>query len=425
MRITNRLTEKQVRNAKPGKDNFLARLLDGGGLYLQATLSKTGGVNRNWVFRYERNGKRRDMGLGSLHDVGLAAARQKAKELREQLVLEGIDPLEARNEKRAKHRAICAEKARARTFRECVEMYLSVHESKWKNRKHAQQWRATLETYAYPVIGDLNVADIDEAHLVRALQPIWKRVPETARRVRGRIEAVLGYATVSKFRSGDNPARWRNHLQTLLGGTHKAVEHDAALPFVEAPIFIAELRTQKFTSAWALEFLILTVARTGEVIGARWSEIDLEARTWTIPKERMKAKAEHRVPLAPRAIEILERLERRGEFVFGSAVSGRSLSNMAMLKLLRGMRPGITTHGFRSTFRDWAAERTHFPRDVVEMALAHAVGNKVEAAYRRGDLFEKRRRLMEQWARFLAKPLPAVEGADVVHIATSVRGGQR
>lgn len=306
MRITNRLTEKQVRNAKPGKGNFLARLLDGGGLYLQATISKTGGVNRNWVFRYERNGKRRDMGLGSLHDVGLAAARQKAKELREQLVLEGIDPLEARNDERAKYRVMCAEKARAQTFRECVERYLSVHESKWKNRKHAQQWRSSLETYAYPVMGSLNVADIDEAHLVRVLQPIWKKIPETAGRVRGRIEAVLGYATVSKFRSGDNPARWRNHLQTLLGGTQKAVEHHAALPLVEAPTFMAELRERKSMSALALEFLILTAARTGEVIGARWSEIDLDARVWTIPKERMKAKAEHRVPLSLPAIEIFE-----------------------------------------------------------------------------------------------------------------------
>jgi integrase len=416
MRITNRLTEKQVRNAKPGKGNFLARLLDGGGLYLQATLSKAGGVNRNWVFRYERNGKRRDMGLGSLHDVGLAAARQKANELREQLVLEGIDPLEARNDERAKHRAMCAEKARAQTFRECVERYLSVHESKWKNRKHAQQWRSSLETYAYPVMGSLNVADIDEAHLVRVLQPIWKKIPETAGRVRGRIEAVLGYATVSKFRSGDNPARWRNHLQTLLGGTQKAVEHHAALPLVEAPTFMAELRERKSMSALALEFLILTAARTGEVIGARWSEIDLDARAWTIPKERMKAKAEHRVPLSPPAIEILKALEPRGEFVFGTAVTGKPLSNMALLELLRGMRPGTTTHGFRSTFRDWAAERTNYPNHVVDMALAHTISDKVEAAYRRGDLFEKRRRLMEAWAGFLGKPIPAVTGAAVIHV---------
>lgn len=256
---------------------------------------------------------------------------------------------------------------------------------------------------------------------MRVLEPIWKKIPETARRVRGRIEAVLGYATVSKFRSGDNPARWRNHLQTLLGGTQKVVEHHAALPLVEAPTFMAELRERKSMSALALEFLILTAARTGEVIGARWSEIDQEARTWTIPKERMKAKAEHRVPLSPPAIEILKGLERRGEFVFGAAFTGKPLSNMALLELLRGMRPGTTTHGFRSTFRDWAAERTNYPNHVVERALAHTIPDKVEAAYRRGDLFEKRRRLMGAWAGFLAKPVPAVTGAAVIHLGATAR----
>lgn len=227
MRMSDRLTEKQVKNATPDKGKFVKRLPDGGCLYLQATVSKAGGVNRNWIFRYERDGQRRDMGLGSLHDVGLAAARRKAKELREQLVLEAIDPLEARNEERAERRAkaqaMRAERAKAQTFRDCVEKYLAIHGTKWKNPKHAAQWRATLKTYAYPIIGDLNVADIDEAHLVRVLEPIWRRIPETARRVRGRIELVLGFATVSKFRTGDNPARCRGHLQTLLGGTQQVV----------------------------------------------------------------------------------------------------------------------------------------------------------------------------------------------------------
>jgi integrase len=228
---------------------------------------------------------------------------------------------------------------------------------------------------------------------------------------------VLGYAIVSKLRSGDNPARWKNHLQTLLGGTRRSVEHHAALSFIDAPAFLAELRQQKSTSASALEFLILTAARTGEVIGARWSEINLNQNTWTIPKERMKSKVDHRVPLCARAIEILKGLERHSDSIFGSAVTGKPLSNMALLQLLRGMKPGITTHGFRSSFRDWAAEHTNFPREVVEMALAHTVGNKVEAAYRRGDLFEKRRKLMEQWERFLSRPLPA-ENRNVIGYAS-------
>jgi len=422
MRKIELLSQMQVRNAKPDKGRFVKRLLDGAGLYLQATLG-TDGVNRNWIFRYELDGVRQDMGIGPLHTIGLADARRKARELRAQ-ILDGVDPLEARTEQRVERRekaqAVRAEQAKAQTFAQCTEKYLTVHGTKWRNAKHAAQWRATLEAYAYPVIGDLNVSDIDEGHLVRVLQPIRKKIPETARRVRGRIEAVLGYATVSKFRSGDNPARWRNHLETLLGGTQKAVKHHAALPFIDAPAFMAELRGQKSPSASALEFAILTAGRTGEVIGARWSEIDLKHKTWTVPASRMKAKREHRVPLCDRAVAILKGLEHRGDFVFGTAVTGKPLSNMALLELLRGVRPGVTTHGFRSSFRDWASERTNFPPDVVEMALAHTITNKVEAAYRRGDLFEKRRKLMEAWAGFLAKPLPA-EGANVTALNATAR----
>ena len=425
MRRIELLTEKQVRNAKPDKGKFVKRLLDGAGLYLQTTAGQ-GGVNRNWILRYELHGARHDMGIGPLHTVGLAEARRRARDLR-LLILDGVDPLEARNEERAERRAkaqaVRAEQAKALTFAQCAEKYLAVHGDKWKSDKHASQWRATLETYAYPVVGDLNVADIDEGHLVRVLQPIWRKVPETARRVRGRIEAVLGYATVSKFRSGDNPARWRSHLETLLGGTQKVVEHHAALPFDECAAFMVELRGRKSTSATALEFAILTAGRTGEVIGARWDEIDFRHKTWTVPASRMKAKREHRVALCDRAVQMLKGIDRRGDLVFGSAVTGRPLSNMALLELLRGMRPGLglTVHGFRSSFRDWASERTNFAREVVEMALAHAVGDKVEAAYRRGDLFEKRRKLMEAWAGFLARPV-AAEGATVVPIAARGRG---
>ena len=420
MRKIERLTEKQVRNAKPDAGKFVKRLSDGGSLYLQATVSNDG-VNRNWVFRYELDGARHDMGIGPLHTVGLAEARRKAKELRQQIVLDGIDPLQAKNEeaaeRRAKAQAARAVEAKAQTFKDCAERYLAVHGGRWKNAKHAWQWRQSLEAHAYPIIGDLNVADVDEGHLVRVLQPIWRKIPETARRLRGRIEAVLGYATVSKFRTGDNPARWRNHLQTLLGGTRKVVEHHAAMPFVEAPAFMAELRGRKSLSASALEFAILTAARTGEVIGARWSEIDLKHKTWIVPAERMKAKREHRVPLCDRAVEILKGMDHRGDVVFGSAVTGKPLSNMAMLELMRGLRPGsgFTVHGFRSGFRDWASERTNFPREVCEAALAHTISDKVEAAYRRGDLFEKRRKLMEAWAGFLAKPV-ATEGGKVVNI---------
>jgi integrase len=414
MRKIELLTEKQARNAKPDEGKFVKRLSDGGGLYLQATLSQDG-FNRNWIFRYERDGERHDMGLGPLHTVGLAAARRKARELRERLVLDGIDPLAARIAERAARLAARADAAKTQTFKQCAERYLAVHGGKWKNAKHIWQWKATLEKHAYPVIGDLNVADIDEGHLLKVLQPIWTKIPETARRLRGRIERVLGYATVSKFRSGDNPARWPNHLQTLLGASPRVVEHHAALPFDETPTFVMELRGRKSLSASALEFAILTAARTSEVIGARWSEIDLKHKTWTIPAARMKAKREHRVPLCDRAIEILKRLDRRGDFAFGSAVTGKPLSNMAMLELLRGLRPGLTVHGFRSGFRDWAAERTHFPHEVAEMALAHAISDKVEAAYRRGDLFEKRRKLMELWSRYLAKPV-AIEGGKVVSI---------
>ena len=346
------------------------------------------------------------MGLGPLHTVGLAEARQKARELRKQL-LEGIDPLDSRNEAKAKAQTARAQQAKVRTFRQCAEYYFAVHRGKWSNGKHARQWLSTLETYAYPIIGDLNVSDIDEAHLLKVLQPIWTRIPETASRVRARIENVLGYAIASRFRQGDNPARWQGHLKTLLGGAKKDVEHHAALPFADAPAFIAELRGRKSSSAWALEFLILTAARTKEVIGAQWSEIDIEKRIWTIPAARMKAKVEHRVPLASRAIEILSAQPRRGDYVFSNAMS-KPLSNMALLELLRGMRPGKTVHGFRSTFRDWAAERTNFPNHVAEKALAHTIGDKVEAAYRRGELFAKRAKMMEQWVRFLGEQ----RGAD-------------
>ena len=404
-----RLKQKQIEHARPPKGRRAVLLADGGNLYLQASTGKDG-VRRSWVFKYELDGLRHEMGLGPIHTLGLADARERALELRQQIKA-GIDPLDAKRELKAARLANRAQRAKAVTFAQCAEMYLDVHADRWKNPKHRAQWRSTLESYAFPVIGDLAVTDVDESHLLKVLQPIWKRIPETASRLRAKIENVLGYATASRFRHGDNPARWRGHLKTLLGGAKKDVEHHPALAFLEMPIFLAELRQRQSTSARALEFLILTAARTNEVIGAHWSEINIKDKTWTVPSGRMKAGVEHRVPLSDRTIAIIKALPHRGPYVFAHD-DGAQLSNMAMLQLLRGMSPGITTHGFRSSFRDWAAERTNYPNHVVEKALAHAVPDKVEAAYRRGELFEKRAKLMAQWSAFLAKPAPA--GATVV-----------
>ena len=288
-------------------------------------------------------------------------------------------------------------------------MYLKAHSDKWTSAKHAAQWPATLEQYAYPKIGAMSVTDIDVDDVIRCIEPIWKSIPETANRVRGRIEAILGYATVRKFRTGDNPARWRGHLATLLPAKGKLREtaHHAALPYADMPAFMADLRKRTTLSARALEFTILTAARTGEVNGATWEEVDLKAKKWAIPASRMKSGREHAVPLCDRALAILKSLKHQRGPVFG-------LSNIAMLETLQIMRPGMTTHGMRSTFRDWAAERTNFPREVCEQALAHTISNSVEKAYRRGDLFEKRRRLMTQWADYCSKP--AQSGEVVVPI---------
>ncbi len=337
------------------------------------------------------------MGLGPLHTVKLAEARESAREARK-LVLEGIDPIEARNAKRAEARLAAAT---AMTFEQCAEAYIAAHKAGWKNSKHAAQWPSTLKTYAYPVFGSLPVQAIDTGLIMKAIEPIWQAKPETASRVRGRIESVLDWAKVRGYRDGENPARWKGHLDCLLPARSKvaAVDHHAALPYGEMGEFVAALREHEGIAARTLEFLILTAARTGEVIGATWAEIDLEQRLWTIPGSRMKAGREHRVPLSDPAVSILEKLtDRNKDRPF-------AISNMAMNMLLRRMgKNGLTVHGFRSSFRDWAAECTHFPAEVAEMALAHAVGDKVEAAYRRGDLFLKRRQLMDAWAKHCETP---------------------
>ena len=400
-----RLTALAVSRAK--KPGYYS---DGGGLLLHIT--STGA--KSWVFRFMLAGKAREMGLGPLPDTTLSEARGKALEARK-LRREGIDPIEHRKALRAAARL---DAARAITFRECADAYIRAHRAGWRNAKHADQWESTLTTYADPVFGSLPVQGIDTGSVMRVLDPIWAEKPETAGRVRGRIEVILDWATVRGYRQGENPARWRGHLDKLLPKRSKVarVEHHAALPYREIGAFLASLRAQEGTGARALEFAILTAGRTGEILGARWDEIDLEAAIWTIPAGRMKGEREHRVPLSAPAIAVVEALKqfRTGEQVFPGGKSGKPLSNMAMLVLLRRMnRSDLTVHGFRSTFRDWAAEQTAYPNEVVEMALAHAVGNKVEAAYRRGDLFEKRRRLMDEWAAFCEAP---AAGGKVVPI---------
>ncbi len=375
---------------------------DGGGLYLQVTTGVDGTPRRSWVFRYRTiAGKAREMGLGSALDVSLADARQAA-DLARKRVRRGGGPIADR--RADKVRAI-AEAARAMTFRQCAEAYIEAHADGWKNPKHRQQWSRTLETYAYPVFGSVAVVDVDVAMVTKVLDPIWSTKTETASRVRGRIESVLDWAAVRGYRKGENPARWRGHLQKALPARSKIqkVRHHSALPYAEIPRFITQLRRSESVSARALEFLILTATRTGEAVGARWCEIDLSNAIWTIPFERMKAAREHRVPLSPQAVAILTdlRLLASEVWVF-PGLKGRALSNMAMLQqLTRTMkRSDLTVHGFRSTFRDWAAEETNYAREVAEAALAHVVGDKVEAAYRRGDLFEKRRGLMRDWGSY-------------------------
>jgi len=368
---------------------------DGGSLYLQVSAAG----NKSWVFRYRITGKLRDHGLGSLDTLSLVDARDKAQVCRK-MRLDGLDPIE---EKKKQRMIAALEAARALGFGDCAEQYIAAHRSGWKNTKHADQWSRTLEMFVYPIFGNLPIADIDVTLVLKALEPIWQTKPETASRVRGRIEAVLDWAKVRGYRTGENPARWRGNLSHLLPAKTRVrqVVHHAALPHAELPTFWHQLSRQSGTAAQALRLTILTATRTGEVLGATWDEVDLDNAIWTIPAERMKAGSEHRIPLAPAAVTILVELKkvRRGDFVFPGAKHGRPLSNMAMKMVLRRMgRDDITVHGFRSTFRDWTAEATEVPREVAEAALAHTLADKVEAAYRRSDLFEKRQGLMENWA---------------------------
>lgn len=369
------------------------------GLALQ--VSATGA--RSWILRAMVGTRRRDIGLGGYPDVTLAGAREAARAARTK-IKEGIDPVE---DARAMRSKLIAESVAGILFNEAATKYIAAHEAGWKNAKHAAQWRNTLEAYAYPIIGKMRIKDIKTEHITQVLEPIWTKKPETASRVRNRIELVLDWATVRGFRKGENPARWRGHLEHTLPARKvvQAVKHHPALDYREIGAFMTELRQLEGMGARALEFAILTAARSGEVRGATWAEFDTEAATWIIPAERMKAKKEHRVPLSDAALELLRALPRMAgtELAFPNT-KGDALSDMTMTAVLRRMkRTDITGHGFRSSFRDWAGETTAFPREVIEHALAHKLKDKAEAAYQRGTLFDKRRRLMDDWGAYCAK----------------------
>lgn len=379
--------------AKPGYHG------DGGGLWLQVSPALT----KSWVFRFVLNGKAREMGLGALHTLSLAEAREKAR-LQRQLLLDRIDPIEARD---ALRRTEVAAAAHAVTFKAEAEAYIEAHRAGWKNTKHGDQWTNTLETYAYPFIGDMLVSDIETSHVLLCLQPIWTKKTVTAVRLRGRIESVLDRATALKHRTGDNPARWRGNLDTMLADPKRVAKtvHHAALPYAELGAFMKEVRADDAQSARALELTILTACRTSEIAGARWDEVDLDAAVMKVPATRMKAKVAHRVALSKQAVRLLKSLDTGSPFMFPGRDPKKPISNMTMLvQLQRRMgRPELTVHGFRSTFRDWAAETTNYPAEVVEMALAHKIDDPTEAAYRRGDLFEKRAKLMQAWADYCGR----------------------
>lgn len=394
-KLNNVLTSLAVKNAKPG------RHADGGGLHL---LVKESGA-RSWVYRFMLSGQSRDIGLGTAGPDGISLS--EARDARDALRLKvkaGIDPLKERQRDAAEALAAAqAAQVAGITFKVVAETYIGANEGNWRNDKHRQQWKNTLATYAYPVIGELPVADVGTAHVLQILEPIWKAKAETASRVRGRIETILDAAKARGYRDGENPARWRGHIAQILPVRSRLTRgHHKAMPYDAIPAFVGALQNREAVAALALEFAILTAARTGEVIGAKWNEVDLDKAIWTIPASRMKAGKEHRSPLSPRAVEILKSTQGLGKEWLFPATKGGSMSGMAMSMLLRRMKVDVTVHGFRSGFRDWAAECTGYAHEVAEMALAHTIENKVERAYRRGDLFDKRRRLMDDWATYCA-----------------------
>lgn len=359
---------------------------DGGGLYLN--VSATG--SKSWLFMWTKNGKRREMGLGPYPAVSLSKARIKASEYRA-LVADGVDPLVSKAEESEP------------TFAECASKFLASMEGQWRNEKHRAQWRMTLNEYAKPLHAK-RVSETSTDDVLKVLSPIWLKMPETAARLRGRIERVLDYAKARGWRSGENPALWRGHLKNILPARQKLTRgHHAAMPYPDVPTFVEELPGKDAMAARGLEFLVLTAARSGEVLGAKWSEMDLAAAVWTIPANRMKGGKEHRVPLSPRALAIVKALSdtRVSDFVFPGQKANKPLSGMAFEMLMRRMKvDAFTVHGFRSAFRDWAGDETSFPREIAEQALAHRVGDATERAYRRADALDKRRKLMDAWSDY-------------------------
>ena len=392
------LRDLQCRSAKARTTVY--RLNDGSGLYFQV---KPNGL-KYWQFRYTKpDGREGLIQIGPYPKVTLDQARAARNE-HQAAVAAGDDPAVLRKQQKVRRKV---ESARSLTFKQCAEQYIESRAAEWRNEKHAKQWTSTLATYAYPIVGTLRPKDIDTDLVLRILQPIWLTKNETATRVRGRIESILDWSKVRGLREGENPARWTGHLDHLLPAPSKVhkPKHHAALPYADIGSFVAALRASNSIAARALEFTILTASRTNEVLGATWAEFDLSVPVWTVPGERMKAKRDHRVPLSVTAVQLLQVLPTAGGgdcVVFEGAREGRPLSNMALLQLLKRMNRGdLTTHGFRSTFRDWASECTSFSNEVAEMALAHTIRDKTESAYRRGDLFDKRRDMMQEWADYI------------------------
>jgi integrase len=404
-RTLNLLTALQIKNATPGTNSKSTKLLsDGGGLYLQITPSG----NKSFLFRYTFDGKSKAMGLGPTITVGLAEARDMAQQYRS-MVLKGFDPREERDRPKATPKEL-----EDKTFQWCAEQYIEAHKDEWRNSTHKHQWGQSLKTFVYPKIGDVTVREIDVHHVMKVLKPIWTTNNATATRVRGRMERIIGWAAVNSYRSAENPARWQAFLSELLPKPSKVkkVKHHAAIPHTEIGAFIDRLHKQPDgVSVRALEFLTLTAARTGEVIAARWTEFDLEEKIWTIPAERTKAFRIHEVPLSDRAVEIIKSIRHLPDekFVFRGIKHGQHISDMTMLQLMRRMKAKAVPHGMRSTFRDWAADKTDFPRELAEAALAHIVGDKTEAAYLRSTRLEKRRLMMDAWALYCTTPVPSKE----------------
>ncbi len=425
MRV-HRLSAAKIRHAKPGK-----LLADGGGLMLQTTIGKDGRKNQSWLFRYalpekivSRNGKARqrtrDMGIGPLATVSLHEARERAKQLR-QLRLDEVDPIEHRKAQRAQAHQ---QQARVKTFEECALGYVAAHGIGWRSQKHAAQWLASLRRLAFPVIGKLPVSQVDTPLLLKILQPIWTEKVETANRLRGRIEAVLNWATAGGYRTGDNPAEW-NHLKFLLPAVEKISggdRHLESIPYTAIAAFLVELRKLETSAAGALEFTALTAGRTNEILGAKWDEISKDPETgvdvWAVPPSRTKSGRLHRVPLSSAALAVIQRQRaiRRDDFIFPGRVDGRGLGHNAMLQVLAALGRRATVHGLRASFRTWAAERTSFPRELCEVALGHVVGDETERAYQRGPILEKRARLMQQWADYVNSPLTGEKADKVVQL---------